>query len=200
MPGLFDPLGSPGARYVALPLAHERFWLFGSSGVVPLEALLLKWEIAFFPDKPLTALSAAGGGARWTNVREPALDVFASVVWDPSPETQVAFEWQQLIPLDRGDGEEYLLHPEVPRLGLRLAHRALAERLQLELIALIDVDLGGVLTAIVRATADYQLSDSWRVGLGAITYQPSSERTGPLMGFGENDQVFARVRWDFGLP
>lgn len=199
VPGTFDPLGSPAARRVALPLVHERFWLLGTSGVVPLEALLLKWEIAALPDRPLTALRAGDTGSTHVNVREPMLDLFASIVWDPSPVTQLAFEWQQLVPLDRTPGDEYLLHPDVPRLGLRVAHRAMEERLMLELLALVDVDLGGVLTAIVRATADYQLSDGWRIGVGAITYQPSSDRTGPLMGFTDNDQVFVRARWDFAL-
>lgn len=195
VPGVFDPLADPDLEQVPLPLVHRRMWMTGLSGVVPLSTVLLKWELGVFTDRPLTRVTAEGSHVE----RQLALDLLASVVWDASPDTQIALEWQSLLLPERPEGAEYLLHPDVPRYALRVSHRMLSDRLVLELVALLDADLGGVLSAVVRAGAEYEIAQGWRVGVMAATYHPSSVRSGPLTGFDRNDQLIVKARWDVAL-
>ena len=52
---------------------------------------------------------------------------------------------------------------------------------------------------VARGELGYALSDTLALTLGFIGYVPSETTFGPFYGLGENDRIFANLRWDFAL-
>lgn len=85
----------------------------------------------------------------------------------------------------------------LPALSLRYTRRFLRDRLSAQALAVALGD-GADAGWLARLETTYELRDGLQATLGFGTYHPGHE-PGLLLGFGVNDQLFLRLRWDFAV-
>lgn len=184
---------------IIIPLHHDRYALVGTSGVVTLRSVIFKWEAAYVHDRPLARLyHDAAGVATMALTHARVLDLMVGVTLDPSPDTQLAIELLDSTFLAAPAGE-YLFHPELPQLAVRLTQRALDQDLTSEIVFLAQADQDALVAGLLRVGVDYRFIDGLSAGLGLVLFLPGDRRTGWLSGLDAAGQAYARLRWDFSL-
>lgn len=185
-----------------LRLVHKPYWMIGHAGAKPLGDFVFKWELGFDIDRPLTA-QRQGALLSPVAIRSGQLNWLAGVTYSGIEDGSLAFEYSQSYLIDHperdGDGSLSLLFPvEQPTYGLLFNQTYMRETLSLR-VSVAGFGIKRFLGMLARAELTYELQDALQVGMGYVTYQPSSQRFGPLYGLEEHDRLYATLRYDFLL-
>ncbi|MBU0550847.1 hypothetical protein KKB55_03885 [Myxococcota bacterium] len=192
MPPLLEVLQGGAIR---LPVDHPRYTLVGLSGATSLGALLIKWEAVGELDRRRNTGGRVGPlyqlGEAETTLYTGALGLTYSGLRD----TLITLEGQRGLLIDPPTDLLYPVDREI--LALRLSHKLLRERLELQgVVTALGVDAEGGWLA--RLEARYAWLDALKLTLGSIHYAPG-DGFSPLMGLDRHDRLYARLRWDFEL-
>jgi hypothetical protein len=179
---------------LGIPLQHRRYGLVATTGALPLDSFVLRWELAVGLARPFnTADPEASPLAAVGVARSDTVGGLFGVAWSGLADTLVALEVAQTTPL-RAD-LDFFVPPDLPQVALRASHRALRDQLRL-LAVVTSFGLAAELGWLARLDADWRLRDGLEVGLGYIHYGPTA-RAGPLAGLDRHDRLSLRFRWDF---
>ena len=199
---LLDPIGVPTLPratefeepVVDVPIVHSRYALFGHAGAYALGPCLLRWELAFEHERPVSVRRTNTPLERWDAARSNALRGLLGLTYAPSSATQVGFEAAQLLLLDALPPRSALLFPlEAPQFALRVSQKFWSERFELAGVGLL-IGLSPVNAWAARIELAYAPADDLQLGLGYVTYHPS-DRFGVFYGFERNDSLFFELRW-----
>ncbi len=181
---------------LGIPLEHRRFGLVATTGALPLDSFILRWELAAGLARPFNTTDPGASPLAAVSVaRSDTVGGMLGVAWSGLADTLVAVEVAQTVPL-RG-GLDFLIPPDLPQVAVRVSHRALREQLRL-LAVVTSFGLAAELGWVARVDADWRVRDGLEVGLGYIHYGPG-DRAGPIAGLERHDRVSFRLRWDFSL-
>jgi hypothetical protein len=207
---LLDGLGtvslpSPQAfatEQLDLRVYHARYHMVGHSGAVPIGPLLLRWELAVQVQRPITLRRIDTPLLETFAERRTQLDALVGLTYFIRGNTTAAIELAQSYLVDNPARESMtdrrpLWPVELPQVALRFDYEFLDERARAGLVV-VSYGIAAPVALAARLEVSYAVLDEVRLGLGGIAYH-STSRFSPLYGFDDNDRVYVRVQWDFGL-
>lgn len=193
------------ASNVELALWHPRYELLAHAGALPIGAFVLRWELGFDHDRPLSVrvLDRAAPSARIDWLRRDRINVLLATTYTGLAATRLSLEYSQSLVLDNPERDDEasveLFWPvEHPVFAVRAVRTFLREQLSLMLVGTL-IGVSPFVGAFVRAELSYQLADALVIGAGYAVYASSETEFGPFFGFTENDRLYAQLRWDFLL-
>ena len=186
---------------LVLGLDHQRYHMVGLSGAHTEDAVLLKWELAADIGRPISVLASETVNVFGSDQRfdlpaiadVEAVNLMIGVTWSGVENLTLSAEFLSTIVFDEPDG--MLIEMSVPTLAFRGSYLALDEALSLSAVVSI---MGGGQGWLARADATYDVLDTFKVGLGYVSYQPG-DGFGAFYGLGRHDRLFASLRWDFQI-
>ena len=132
--GVIDPsaFGDTGelltAKRIGLPMQHRRFSLVGTSGAWVRGSWLLKWELAWSPDKPFNVGDTSGLPPQLGVAESAAASAMAGLTWSATSTTTVGVEIARTTLLDAPS--DLIFPTDAPMFAARIMHRAFGDRLQ----------------------------------------------------------------------
>jgi len=206
---MLEPLGVPilpqPAEFAAddldLRVIHPRFELVGASIAAPLDSLILRAELQWSWKRPIALRRRASPLLDLSATRLHQLDALLGITYVVSTATSIGLEALQSYlpdhPARRGGEFDTFWPVESTQLALRADHALLSDRLRLGVVGfLIGIDDLNAWAA--RGHVSYALTDSFRLQLQFIHYQPT-EDFGVFYGFRSHDRLELTTQWDMAL-
>jgi hypothetical protein len=200
---LLDPFGVPSlppasafdAESIAVPIAHPRYFLIGHGGAWTFGPCILRWELAYEHDRPLTVTQTDSDLMLWSIARMSALRGVIGLTYAPSTTTQAMLELSQAYLFEATPGGTALLFPaEAPQLAIRVNQTLWKERLTLAAFAyFVGVSPWNAWAA--RFDVRYAISDDVEAAIGFTTYQPTGHFS-VFYGFKGHDRLMFSLRWN----
>lgn len=186
-----------------LGLWHPRYTMFGHSGAKPLGPFVLRWELGFDVDRPISVREPGSDRPRVDWLRRHRLNTLIAATYTGLTDTRITLEYQQAVVFDNPARDaardvELFWPVERPVIAARIVRTFLREQLTLTLVGTL-IGISPFVGALGRAEVVYAVADALRIGLGYAAYAASDDEFGPFYGFTHNDRVYATLRWDFLL-
>jgi hypothetical protein len=200
---LLDPFGVPSlppasafdAETIEVPVAHPRFFLFGHGGAWTLGPCILRWELAYEHDRPLTVTQIDRELMLWSIARVSALRGVLGLTYAPSTTTQAMLELSQAYLFEAPPTGTALLFPaEAPQLAMRVNQMLFKERLTLAAFAYF-IGVSPFNAWAARFDMRYDVTDDIEAAVGFTTYQPTGH-FGVFYGFKGHDRLMFSLRWN----
>ncbi len=186
-------LTNPDASTVALPLAHLRYEVLGTSGAMTAGSALIKWELAYKRRRPFNTGDTTALPPQISYRRSDTVEAMGSLTWRGLSDTVLGLEASKVWLLDKPN--DLLFPADAPSLSLRAQHTTWSERLHITAVG-VAFGLQAQYGWLARGDVTWDIRDALSLSLSAVTYQPGDE-FGPFSGLDRHDRLGVRLRWAF---
>jgi hypothetical protein len=197
-------VGALGALLAGSPLYRARYHRghqLGLSVGKAFEEVALKLDVAYFPDRGFVRTDRVpeplSAGLLDLRVEHHSLISALSLeyAWGQTLLVQIEGVHAALLDRDADDPRElmgFLTERQLAAVVALVRLQLLRQTLLITAAGAVDVIHGSF---ILAPTIAYKVTDTWRVGLGAMIFQGKPDT--PFGGWDKNDLVWADVKWSF---
>ncbi|MBN1654728.1 MAG: hypothetical protein JXA30_13235 [Deltaproteobacteria bacterium] len=190
---------------VDIELWHPRYTMLAHSGSVPVEDVVLKWELAFDINRAFNTTDTSIEGFNVDIAKYHQLvSMFGFQYQNIVKDANLIFEYEQHYVIDSpehdadSDSSIGLQFPvEQPQFALVWQQTFLQERLSLDIRAIL-FGIWRYTGWMAKAELGYELTEGLKAAVGYATFQPNDEFS-LIYGMDSNDRILANLRWDFLL-
>lgn len=199
---------TPESEFIAnevvdIEMWHPRYTMLAHSGSVPVEDIVLKWELAVDLDRSfnVTDPSIEGFDVDIKKYHQLAT-MFGFQYINIIEDANLFFEYEQHYVMDSPAREEdssirFQFPVEQPQFAVVWQQTFLEERLSLDIRAFL-FGIWQYTGWFAKAELAYELFDNVKAGIGYATFQPN-DKFSIIYGMKSHDRILASLRWDFLL-